>query len=782
MPDQSPVAVEFRDVNFRLPDGRYLLRHLNLAVRRGETLMLLGRSGSGKTTSLKMINRLLEPTSGEVLVEGKPVAQWDPIELRRRIGYAIQDVGLFPHYTVWQNVTLVPRLERWERQKLDARGREVLELVGMSDAGFVSRYPAQLSGGQRQRVGLARALAAEPPILLMDEPFGALDPITRSQLQGEFKALQRKLAKTVVFVTHDVAEALLLGDRIALMEDGSLQRSLHPPRISAIRQCGHQRVHGHFPRWAGAVARSGKPGMNFIFTHSHEVATLTAEHLWLVGISMLLAIAAGVPLGILLTRRPRWKTVVLGSSNIVQTIPSLALFGLLLPLPWLGARADRLAILALALYALLPIVRNTYVGISGISPPVREAAVAMGLTPSQMLWQVELPLGLPVMLAGIRTATVITIGVATIAAAIGAGGLGEFIFRGIAMVDNGVILAGAIPAALMALVADGLLGLRREAAEEKARLAMQRRTFLQGLSAAAVVALAGCSSQNNALVIGSKNFTEQLLLGELLAQYLGDTCHIPVDRRFYLAGTYICQQALLAGRIDLYVEYTGTALAAILKEKAAGDSEAVYREVKQQYQRRFGLEVMPPLGFNNSFAMVMRGDDARRMGIARLSQLAPFAPKLRLGVGYEFLERQDGYPGLIRTYDLRFADAPQVMDLGLLYRALENRSVDIVAGSNTDGLIQAMHLVVLDDDRHYFPPYDAVPIVRPAVFQRVALYSRCLAASGGTNLRRRYARHELRRGRPEAGRDRGGGSVPQAARADQLVLTHTLQPCRIELK
>ncbi|HEY4933782.1 MAG TPA: ABC transporter permease [Terriglobales bacterium] len=198
--------------------------------------------------------------------------------------------------------------------------------------------------------------------------------------------------------------------------------------------------------------------MNFLFTHKHEVAMLTGEHLWLVGIAMLLAVAIGVPLGILLTRRPKLKTLILGSTNIVQTIPSLALFGLLLPLPWLGARADRLAIFALALYALLPVVRNTYVGINSISEPVREAAVAMGLTSGQLLWHVELPLASPVILAGIRVATVITIGVATIAAAIGAGGLGEFIFRGIAMVDNGVILAGAIPAALMALLADFLLG------------------------------------------------------------------------------------------------------------------------------------------------------------------------------------------------------------------------------------------------------------------------------------------------------------------------------------
>jgi osmoprotectant transport system permease protein len=198
---------------------------------------------------------------------------------------------------------------------------------------------------------------------------------------------------------------------------------------------------------------------DFFIAHKREVLTLTAEHLWLVGISMLLAVAIGVPLGILLSRRPGWKTLVLGGSNIMQTIPSLALFGLLLPVPWIGARADRLAILALTMYALLPVVRNTYVGIAGVDAPVREAAIGMGLTPRQLLWQVELPLASNVIVAGIRTATVITVGVATIAAAIGAGGLGEFIFRGLAMVDNNVILAGAIPAALMALSADTVLAL-----------------------------------------------------------------------------------------------------------------------------------------------------------------------------------------------------------------------------------------------------------------------------------------------------------------------------------
>jgi osmoprotectant transport system permease protein len=199
--------------------------------------------------------------------------------------------------------------------------------------------------------------------------------------------------------------------------------------------------------------------LEFVHNHRREIATLTAEHLWLVVVSMVLAIVVGVPLGIVLTRRPKWKALILGSTNVIQTIPSLALFGLLLPLPWLGARADRLTITALVLYALLPIVRNTYVGITGVDAPVRQAATAMGMTSGEMLWHIELPLATPVILTGVRVATVITIGVATIAAAIGAGGLGEFIFRGLSMVDTHVILAGAIPAALMALIADFGLGL-----------------------------------------------------------------------------------------------------------------------------------------------------------------------------------------------------------------------------------------------------------------------------------------------------------------------------------
>src|SRR5437773_4434472 len=218
MPDS---AIQFRNVSYRLENGRELLHDLNLEIRRGETLVLLGRSGSGKTTTLKLINRLLAPSAGEVLVEGRSTREWDVIRLRRMIGYVIQDVGLFPHFTVARNIGLVPQIENWPPERVEQRVHELMRIVGLNPE-LASRYPRELSGGQRQRVGVARALAADPPILLMDEPFGALDPITRAEIQREFLELQRRLKKTVVFVTHDLREALRLASRIGLFEAGRL--------------------------------------------------------------------------------------------------------------------------------------------------------------------------------------------------------------------------------------------------------------------------------------------------------------------------------------------------------------------------------------------------------------------------------------------------------------------------------------------------------------------------------------------------------------------------------
>ncbi|HXM62087.1 MAG TPA: glycine betaine ABC transporter substrate-binding protein [Terriglobales bacterium] len=233
------------------------------------------------------------------------------------------------------------------------------------------------------------------------------------------------------------------------------------------------------------------------------------------------------------------------------------------------------------------------------------------------------------------------------------------------------------------------------------------------LSVFLTVFLTACGpSRQTLIVIGSKNFTEQLILGEIIAQQIEAKTNLPVERRFYLAGTFICQQAILAGRIDIYPEYTGTALTAVLKEKPNADREKVYTEVKTEYEKRFNLAVGAPFGFNDTFAIEIRGEDARRLNLKTIAQAAPYTPKWRAGFGYEFMERPDGYKGLVATYGLRFAESPQIMDLGLLTRALKDKQVDLIAGNTTDGLIPALDLFVLEDDKHYFPPYEAVPIIR----------------------------------------------------------------------
>jgi len=221
-PDINEPLVEFREVSYAVSGGQRIIDRLKLNVARGETMVLLGESGCGKTTTLRLVNQLLAPTSGEVIVEGKATSEWDVIRLRRHTGYVIQEAGLSPHFTVEQNVALVPNLENWDDLRVRERVREMLSLVGLDPERFADRYPRELSGGQRQRVGVARALAADPPLLLMDEPFGALDPLTRASLQKEFAELKTRLGKTVIFVTHDVREALMLGSRIALMDKGKI--------------------------------------------------------------------------------------------------------------------------------------------------------------------------------------------------------------------------------------------------------------------------------------------------------------------------------------------------------------------------------------------------------------------------------------------------------------------------------------------------------------------------------------------------------------------------------
>ena len=466
---------------------------------------------------------------------------------------------------------------------------------------------------------------------------------------------------------------------------------------------------------------------DFMLRNWREILALTGEHLWLVAVSTTIAVAVGIPVGLMLTRRASLKRPVLAVANVLQTVPSLALFGFLIPLPLVGGIGAHPAIVALVLYALLPVIRNTVTGVEGVDRSVREAALAMGMTDRQILRQVELPLAAPVILAGVRVATVISVGVATVAAFIGAGGLGTLIYRGLRQYDNSLILAGAIPAALLALAADAGVGLiesrldvRRRAARGARKKSVLRRVAWAALALAVAAGLAVAAWRSAAradVAVGSKDFTESVILAELVSQML-EARGLKVERRYDLGGQ-ITHDSLVAGRIDAYPEYTGTSLMAILKHPPSTDARAVYEQVKREYAERFDVEVSPPLGFEDTFAILVRSTDARRLNLKTISDVTTYAPKWRAGFGQDFMSRKDGYEGFARAYDLQFAERPREMDLSLSYRALADRGVDIIAGNSTDGMIATLGLTQLEDDRHYFPPYEAVILARRDTLARL---------------------------------------------------------------
>jgi osmoprotectant transport system substrate-binding protein/osmoprotectant transport system permease protein len=459
--------------------------------------------------------------------------------------------------------------------------------------------------------------------------------------------------------------------------------------------------------------------ISFWMAHRAEFSALLWQHLYLVGVSTAAATLAGVPIGVFAARQPRYGAPIVWLANVAQTVPSLAMFGFLLPLPLVGGLGARVAITVLVAYALLPIIRTTTAGMRSVDPVLIEAGTALGMTPAQLLWRVELPLALPSIVAGVRVASIIAVGTATIAAAVGAGGLGEYIFRGLSMVDPTVILAGAIPAACLALALDGALtlleGLVRRA------LSTGRATAVRGaaaggvlLAAFAAIAVHASTRAPAGITVGSKNFTEQIVLGELLAQVIENRTGLPVRRRLNLGGTFICDRAVRSGDIDVYVEYSGTAHAAIFHRPPERDPARVLDDLRTLYAQA-GLTLLPPLGFENTFAILIRGDDASRLNVRTLDDAAAYAPRWTPGFGYEFLQRADGFAGLAKTYGLRFASPPRAMDLSLIYRALAERQVDLIAGDATSGLIEAYGLVMLRDTKRYFPPYDAVPVARSAV-------------------------------------------------------------------
>lgn len=473
--------------------------------------------------------------------------------------------------------------------------------------------------------------------------------------------------------------------------------------------------------------------LSVIEQNGAELWLRTGQHIMLTGVSTLLAIAIGIPLGIFAIRRAWAERGVLAGVGILQTVPSLAMLALLLAmLQQIGALP---AIIALTLYALLPIVRNTVTGLRGIAPEILEAARGVGMTGAQRLRLVELPLALPVIVAGVRTAAVVGVGIATLSAFIGAGGLGQFINRGLALSNTDLILLGAIPSAMLALAVDGAIGAFQWGIESGRRA----RTPVRGWMARAAIALpAGIlvlgavaywsssggpglarngAAPTGQVRIGAKNFTENLLLAEMIAQLLEANTGLKVDRRYGLGGTMIAHNALKDGAIDLYVEYTGTALTAILGAPSMSDPDAVLKRVKKAYKKRFDLEWLEPFRINNTYALGVRSDMARSRGWSAISDLEDAAAELRAGFTPEFSQRPDGYPGLAKAYDLVFG---RVFDLeaALMYRALVEGEVDVISAYATDGRVAAFDIKLLDDDRGFFPPYFAVPVARKDLIQQ----------------------------------------------------------------
>ena len=459
--------------------------------------------------------------------------------------------------------------------------------------------------------------------------------------------------------------------------------------------------------------------LDYMIENWGEVFEKLLEHMQITLFAVFLAILIGVPLGIIVSRYKRVGNGILAVANIFQTIPSLALFGFIIPLPLIGGIGYRPAIVVLFLYALLPIIKNTYIGIKSVDDSIIESAKGMGMTRSQILFMVTLPIAFPVIMGGIRVATVINIGTATIASLIGAGGLGDFIFRGISMSDNSIILAGAIPTTILALLVDFLLGLVEKGASASffAKIATNKNMRRNSIIAITVIALLifGINFYKNGtsedtLVVGTKNFTESRILGSLLEKVLEENLNMNVDVK-ELGGTLPNFQAVKNKDIDMYVEYTGTGYITLLKKQGkVPSSDEVYNIVKKEFDEKYNLTWGKPLGFNNTYTLAVKKSTAERYNLKTFSDLAPYTDRLTLGATAEILERPDGYPGLKKIYGYRFGNI-RSLDPGLRYNAIASDEVQVIDAFSTDGKLTELNLTILEDDKGYFPPYYAVPVI-----------------------------------------------------------------------
>jgi len=474
--------------------------------------------------------------------------------------------------------------------------------------------------------------------------------------------------------------------------------------------------------------------MNFyeyIIQSKDQIFTLTIEHIKLIAISVGFAILLGVPLGILISYVKKLNKPIMGAANIIQAIPSMALLGFAIPFLGIGTLP---AVVMVILYSLLPIIKNTFIGIHNINAQMLEAARGIGLTKFQILRKIQIPLALPVIMAGVRISAVTAVGLMTMAAFIGAGGLGFLVFSGIRTVNNNQILAGAIPACLLALLVDYLVGLAEKLVtpislqKSSSSIQMQRKerkrrklilTFSAFVIAIIFVFSALASNKNinqKTITIAGKDFTEQHILTHMFADLIEDKTDIKVERKVNLGGTQVCFTALKSGDIDIYFDYSGTAYGDTLKYPPIADMDIVYQTVKTDFKEKFNIEVLKQMGFNNTYVLAVTKDIAEQYNLKTISDLAKVASKLKAGTTLEFLNRDDGIPGLTEFYNFKFKDTVG-LDGSPRYVAMINKETDVVDAFSTDGLLKKFKLITLEDDKNFFPPYYAIPLIRGEVIE-----------------------------------------------------------------
>lgn len=468
--------------------------------------------------------------------------------------------------------------------------------------------------------------------------------------------------------------------------------------------------------------------LDYIIKSKSQIISLTMEHIRLTVIAVGIAILIGVPLGILISYVKKLNKPILGAANIIQAIPSMALLGFAIPFLGIGTLP---AVVMVILYSLLPIIKNSYTGIQSINPLTLEAAKGIGLTKFQILTKVQLPLALPVIMAGVRISAVTAVGLMTMAAFIGAGGLGYLVFSGIRTVNNNQILAGAIPACLLALLVDYLVGLvekivtpislqKNNSTIEKQ--AIERRTQKLTLSFFALVVvvifafsvITNSNTNQKTIKVASKDFTEQHILAHMCSDLIEDRTDLTVERKINLGGTQVCFSALRSGDIDLYIDYSGTAYGDTLKYPPITDMEEVYNTVKSDFKEQFNIEVLKQMGFSNTYVLAVKKETADEYKLKTVSDLSKIASNLTAGTTLEFLNREDGLLGLIDHYNFKFNDTIG-LDGSPRYVALMNNETDVVDAFSTDGLLKKFELVTLKDDKNFFPPYYAIPLVRSSI-------------------------------------------------------------------